>query len=62
MTDEQTKRIAQLRELIPQYKQHECSYDEHEAGCPVCNDIDCFENELTYLEGKPRRSTLESEV
>ncbi len=43
MTDEQTKRIAQLRELIPQYKQHECSYDEHEAGCPVCNDIDCFD-------------------
>jgi hypothetical protein len=50
MTDEQTKRIAQLRELIPQYKQHECSYDEREADCPVCNDIDCFENELARRE------------
>ena len=46
------ERIARLKTLIPQYREHECSYDEHEAGCPVCNDLNCFESELIYLEGR----------
>ncbi len=39
----------QLQQLIAEYRQHTCSYDEHEDGCPVCNDIDSLEHELSLI-------------
>jgi len=35
MTENEVNRIEQLR-------QHICSYDEREDGCPVCLDMDCL--------------------
>ena len=38
--------VAELERLLTEYRQHECSDDEWERGCPVCNDIDGLEHEL----------------
>ena len=41
--------IAQLKAKIADYKPHTCYGDDHEAGCPVCADIDQMEHELSLL-------------
>ncbi len=40
----------ELQQLIAEYKRHTCSCDEREGGeCPVCNDIDSLEHELSLI-------------
>jgi len=34
---------------LSRYRNHKCSYDERENGCPICGDIENMENELQWL-------------
>jgi hypothetical protein len=45
-----TNTLSELEAKLAYYRQHDCSYDEHEAGCPVCGDIEQIEHELSRLQ------------
>jgi len=50
-----SEKLAALKEKLAKYKRHECSFDDHEASCPVCGDIEQIEWEIEMLQNPGSR-------